>query len=49
MKLEELKKLLIELKLAGITYKELEECLKAVYSDSLVEKMSDWKGGGTDD
>ena len=48
MKLEELKKLLIELKLAGITYKELEECLKAAYSDTLAEKMSDWKTAGSD-
>ena len=43
MKLEELKKLLIELKLAGITYRELEECLKAAYSDTLVDSMSQWE------
>lgn len=49
MKLEELKKLLMELKLAGITYKELEECLRTVYKDSLAEEMSDWEGGKSDD
>ena len=43
MKLEELKKLLIELKLAGITYRELEECLKAAYSATLVDYMSQWE------
>ena len=48
MKLEELKKLLIELKLAGITYKELEECLKAAYSDSLAEEMGEWKKAADD-
>ena len=48
MKLEELKKLLNELKMAGITYKELEECLKAAFSDSLAEEMSDWKSAGNE-
>ena len=49
MKIEELKKLLMELKLAGITYRELEECLRAVFSDSIAEEMSDWEGGKSDD
>lgn len=31
MKLEGMKKLLSEMKLAGVTYEELEECLRSVY------------------
>lgn len=49
MKLDELKNLLIELKLAGVTYQELEECLRAAFKESLAEEMSDWKGGKSDD
>lgn len=34
MKLNEMKELMLELKLAGITYEEMEECLKTVYSET---------------
>ena len=34
MKLNELKELMNELKLAGITFEEVEECLKRVYSET---------------
>jgi len=34
MKLNELKELMKELKLAGITFEEVEECLKTVYSET---------------
>jgi GntR family transcriptional regulator len=49
MKLEEMKKLLMELKIAGITYEELEDCLRSVFRDTQVEQLSQWGGGKCDD
>ncbi len=34
MKLNELKELILELKLAGVTYAEVEECLRTVFSET---------------
>lgn len=44
MKLNEMKELMLELKLAGITYEEVEECLRTVYAET-EESESDEEGG----
>ncbi len=48
MKLDEMRELMLELKLAGITYEEVEECLRAVYSET-EESLSEEEGGGLSD
>lgn len=45
MKLNEMKELMLELKLAGITYEEVEACLRTVYSET-EEALNEEEGGG---
>lgn len=49
MKLEEMKKLLLELKLAGVSYRELEECLRSVYGGSPEDGEDAMEGDDRDD
>lgn len=48
MRLDEMRELMLELKLAGITYEEIEECLRTVYSET-EESLSEKEGGGFSD
>ena len=48
MKLNELKELMRELKLAGITYGEVEECFKAIYAENEDSKY-EMRGGKLSD